>query len=243
MKEFRFKFSTATMFFYIFGFKLWQIRYMMKHADRYSLERRFKGGIEVMNAVRRHANTKTYYFGTENLRSDETVVYYANHQGKYDAHGILLGIRRPTSVLWEKKKADIFLGREMAFLCDAVMIDLESMKGKATGIIEAIEKIKNGQSMLIFPEGKWDTRNKNEVQEFQAGCMSCSLKTKTTIIPVAIYDSYKALGGNNIFYRARTQVHYLEPIKPEEYEGLSKQELASMVQSRIEEKMKTLKSI
>lgn len=231
------------MFFYVFGFKLWQIRYMMKHAERYTLEQRYKVAHEVMNAIRRHSNTKTYYFGKENLRPDETVVYYSNHQGKYDAHGILLGIDKPTSVLWEKKKAEVFLGPEMAFLCDAVLIDLESMKGKATGIINSIEKIKNGQDMLIFPEGKWDTENRNEVQDFQAGCMTCSLKTKTTIIPVAIYDSYRSMGGNNLFYRARTQVHYLEPISPSEYEGMTKQELAEMVQARIEAKVQTLKSI
>ena len=243
IKEFRFIFSTATMFFYVFGYKYWQLKYMMRHEDKYSLEDRFKVGMEVMDAVRIHANTKTFYFGQENIPQDEKIIYYSNHQGKYDAHGILPGIGRATSVLWEKKKADVFLGRQMAFLCDAVMIDLETMRGKVQGIIEATEKIKNGSSMLIFPEGKWVFENKNEMSEFQSGCFSCALKTKTTIVPIAIYDSYKALGGNNIFYRARTQVHYLKPIRYDEYKDMSKQELSDLVKSRIAEKLATLESI
>lgn len=242
--DLRFGITVASLFFYIFCFAIHKTRYMARHIDRYSTQDLFDFGCDVMNTIRRHARTTTLAFGQENIPDDETVIFYSNHQGKYDALGILLSMGgKPSSVLWEKKKADRILAREMSFLCKAVLIDLETIKGKAQGIIDAIKLINEGNNMLIFPEGKTDPSKKNALGEFQAGCFACSLKTKTTIVPVAIYDSYKAMNGNSLIHRVTTQVHFLEPIKYEEYCDMSKQEICDMVKKRIEDKMNTLESI
>ena len=93
---------------------------------------------------------------------------------------------------------------------------------------------------LIFPEGGY-TDNKNELQEFQAGCFSCSLQTKTPIVPIALFDSYKSMNSNT-FERVDTQVHFLKPILYSEYGELKKKEVAKLVKSRIEERMAQIKA-
>ena len=241
IKDLRFDLSVASLFFYIFGYAIHKTRYIARHKDKYSVQDKFDFGCDIMDTTRRHARTTTIAYGQENIPEDKTTVFYSNHQGKYDALGILLSMKgRPTSVLWEEKRANRILAREMAFLCNAILIDLESMRGKAKGILEAINLVKTGMNILVFPEGKTDPRKGNSLGKFQSGCFAISLKTNTAIVPVAIYDSYLAMNGNNIFGHVTTQVHFLSPIMPEEYAGMSKQELSDMVESRIAAKIEAL---
>lgn len=241
IKDLRFDLSVASLFFYVFGYAIHKTRYIAKHRDKYTVQDMFDFGCDIMNTVRRHARTTTIAYGQDNIPMDETVVFYSNHQGKYDALGILLCMKgKPSSVLWEKKRADRILAREMSFLCQAVLIDLETMKGKAQGIVDAIKLVKSGSNMLVFPEGKTDPKKKNKLGEFQPGCFSISLKTQTTIVPVAIYDSYLAMNGNSLIHHVTTQVHFLEPIRYEEYKDMSKQEICDMVEKRIADKVAEL---
>ncbi len=211
---------------------------MMKHPEKYSIQDRFDFGMKVIDKISKRARVKTVITGRENVPTDETIVYYANHQGKFDALGILRAMDYiPCSVLWERKNADYIIAREMAFLVNAVLIDLDSMKGKAKGIIDAIEMINSGSNMLIFPEGKTDPDKGNALGEFHTGCFACRLKTKTTIVPVAIYDSYKAMNGNNIFARVTVPISFLEPIRYDEYKDMSKQEIEDMIKGRIQAKL------
>ena len=106
--------------------------------------------------------------------------------------------------------------------------------------MDVTKQVKSGRNFLIFPEGGY-TDNKNELQEFQAGCFSCSLQTKTPIVPVVLYDSYKSMNSNT-FERVDTQVHFLKPILYSEYGELNKKEVAALVKSRIAERLDEIKS-
>ena len=63
--------------------------------------------------------------------------------------------------------------------------------------------------------------------------------TKCPIVPVTLYDTYKVYGVNSL-KRVSCEVHYLKPIPYEEYHGLDKNELASLVKSKIQEKLDEL---
>lgn len=65
-----------------------------------------------------------------------------------------------------------------------------------------------------------------------AGSFKCAVKAKAPIVPVAIIDSYKPFGINSL-RKVKTQVHFLEPIYYEEYEGMRTVEIAKLVKSRI----------
>lgn len=75
----------------------------------------------------------------------------------------------------------------------------------------------------------------------QAGCFSCSLQTKTPIVPVALFDSYKSMNSNT-FEKVDTQVHFLKPILYSEYGELKKKEVAELVKNRIAERMAQIKA-
>lgn len=243
IKDLRFDLTVGSLAFYVFGYAIHKTRYMSRHREKYTNQELFDFGCDIMNTVRRHARVDNAVFGRENIPENETVVFYSNHQGKYDAMGILLGMGgKASSVLWDRKRADRILAREMSFLAQAVLIDLETMKGKAQGIVDAINLVKQGNNMLVFPEGKTDPTKGNKLGEFQSGCFSISMKTKTTIVPVVIWDSYKAMNGNKLLHRVTVQIHFLEPIRYEEYAEMTKQEISDLVESRIAAKLDELES-
>lgn len=223
---------------------LWAIPYanhMIKHADEYSEEKKFRHALVIINSLRRRAFTKNIVFGRENVPKEGGMVLYSNHQGKYDALGILLALNVPCSVLWSEGPAKKFVARQVCQLINAVTINLDDMRDKVRAIVKATELVASGKRMLIFPEGgyEWDTHN--NMQDFNSGCFSCSLKTKTPIVPVAIYDSYKSMNSNT-FEPVKVQIHFLEPILYDEYGNLNKKELADLVKSRIQAKLDTIEA-
>ena len=238
MKRLRFKITVISSFFYVMRNIRKARRYIA--SDKYSEEERFELACGFMDCMRRKSRTKTVATGRENLPAEGGYILYSNHQGKYDALGILLNHNGPCSVLWERKAADRFLAREVCGLLGGQTIELTDIRDSIRAIQSIAKEVANGRRYLIFPEGGYKD-NKNALQEFKTGCFKASLDSKSPIIPVAIYDSYRAM-DTNTFERVTTEVHYLEPIYFEEYGKLSKAEIASLVKEKIQNKLCEIKA-
>jgi 1-acyl-sn-glycerol-3-phosphate acyltransferase len=133
--------------------------------------------------------------GRENIPRDQAVLYVANHRSLFDivvtyplfpgltgfiAKDILRKI--PAFGLWMKRVHCLFLDRK----------DLK--RGLKT-ILDAIEKVKSGVSIVIFPEG---TRNRQADQPaslltFRDGSLKIAQKSGCPIIPIAL------TGTDNVF--------------------------------------------
>lgn len=214
--------------------------YMIAHKEKYDAQARFDYCKKILKYITRKALTITEYFGKENL-PDSNYILYSNHQGKYDAIGILQAFDKPTSVLWEKRQAKKFLSRQASGLLDAIKIDLGNIRAQFEAIQQTIEYVNNGGSILIFPEGTYGP-NENKIQQFHAGCFRCSIKTKTPIVPVCIWDSWKSMNSRSLKW-VTTQVYFLKAIPYEEYKDMNKEELCILVESRIKEKLAELEEI
>lgn len=239
MKDFRFFFVVATGA----PFSLYAIpkaNHMIKYRDRYGRQQCTEFALRIIDHMRRRSRTVTEVYGRENLPAEDGFALYSNHQGKYDALGILLAVKRPCCVLWEAARADRLLARQIVGLLDTVTIDLTDMRDKARAIQEVTRELREGRNYLIFPEGGY-CGNGNQLQEFQGGCFSCSQRSGSPMVPVAIYDSYRAMNGNSL-KKVTTQIHFLPPIFSREYKDLSKREMAQMVKDRIAEKLGELKA-
>lgn len=240
MLNLRFKWVVISSLFYVM-YAVPKANYMVKHREKYTDEQCFDFAKGIMDHLRRRGRTTTEVCGKENLPKEKGYILYSNHQGKYDALGILLALDEPCGVLWGKKSAERFLSRQVCGLVNGVVIDLEDLRAKVRSIKEVSDRVRKGQNFLIFPEGGY-TDNKNELQEFQSGCFACSLNTKSPIVPVAVYDSYKSMNSNT-FEKVKTQVHFLAPILYEEYGGMKKPEVCELVRSRIAAKLEEIKQL
>ena len=198
-------------------------------------EEKFKLAQKIMDKIRRKSHTETDVYGRENIPRDDNFIIYSNHQGKYDALGILLALTKPCSVLWEKKQASRLLSSEISALLSAVKIDLTDIRSKVRSITEVTDQLTKGRSFLIFPEGGYE-ENHNNMQPFFSGCFSCALKSEKPIVPVVLYDSYRAMNGNKLG-KVRTQVHFLPPVYADEYRHMKKSELSELIYGLINKKL------
>jgi 1-acyl-sn-glycerol-3-phosphate acyltransferase len=115
-------------------------------------------------------------------------------------------------------------------------MDREDVRQSLTVIQNVTEEVKNGRNYLIFPEGTRSKRG-NEMMEFHGGSFRCAAKSKCTVVPVALVDSYKVLDQKGS-KPVSVQLHYLKPIPYEEYKDMKPAELAAMVKQRIADKIR-----
>jgi 1-acyl-sn-glycerol-3-phosphate acyltransferase len=238
MKQLRFKLVVASSPAFV-SWAVPRANYMIKHKEKYPIEKRWKMVCTIVNHMRMRARCKTNVYGVENLPMDEGYIMYSNHQGKYDALGIFLAMPQNCSVLWEEKSADRLLARQVCGLVEGKTISFTDPRQQIRVLNEIAEDVKAGKRYLIFPEGGYKD-NHNDLQEFKSGCFMSAIKAKKPVIPVAIYDSWRAM-DTNTFEKVTTEVHFLKPITYEEYASLNKHTLCALVKERIEEKMDELK--
>ncbi len=214
---------------------LFKYRKYMNHPEKYNREDKYRLAQHIMDHMRRRGRTKTEVFGLDNLPNDTGYIIYPNHQGKYDALGIMLYHDEPMGVLMEKKQSEKIVAKQVIDLVEGKRLDFDDPRQQLRVLNEIGHEVAAGRKYLIFPEGKWSD-NKNKLQKFNSGCFRCSIASKTPIVPCVLVDSYKALNGNSL-KKCTTQIHYLTPIPYEEYKDLKKTEISELVKSRIQTKL------
>lgn len=134
------------------------------------------------------AGTKVVIKGEENVPKNEPVLYVGNHRSYFDIvitysrvpdlTGYIAKeemLRWPLLVNWMKNLHCLFLDRQ-------------DVKQGLKTILTAIDKVKAGISICIFPEG---TRNRvnDTFMEFHEGSFKVASKSGCAVIPMAIYNS------------------------------------------------------
>ncbi len=216
-----------------------KMRTYAKHPERYS-EEDCHALCKVMIAkVAKTARTTTSYYGTENLPTDGGYIMYSNHQGKYDALGIMWGHPRPCRVLMNARRSKMPIANEYVSLVRGKRIDHTNVRQAMQCVSEIGEEVKAGKVYLIFPEGGYRKGQDNIMNPFRSGCIRSALKSERPIVPVAIIDSYKPFGIKGLS-AVHTQVHYLPPIPYEEYASLPPAAIAKLLQERIATHMESV---
>jgi 1-acyl-sn-glycerol-3-phosphate acyltransferase len=125
--------------------------------------------------------------GSEHLHGNGPYIFMANHQGIYDIFALLGHL--PFQFKWLAKKELFsipFFGWTMA-AAGYIPIDREGTRETVRAMNEAAEKIRNGMSVVIFPEGSRSPDG--SIQSFKKGGFTLAIKSQVPIIPVAIAGS------------------------------------------------------
>lgn len=171
---------------------LWKVNKMDKDSESYTqaVERNIKWWFTKLLKI---AGVTVTVNGEENL-IDSPHVLVANHQGNFDIPilSVYTGSLRGFMAKIETQKIP-FIGKWMEHM-NCIFLDRSSMKSSAKSMISAINLLKSGKSLVIFPEG---TRNKGgEIKEFKEGAFRIAQKAKVAVIPVSINGSYKVMEAN-----------------------------------------------
>lgn len=180
--------------------------------------------------VLRFAGTKITVLGRDNVPKDEAVLYAANHRGFADVPVGYITFPTPTGFVAKKemKKFPLFSWWMKNMNC--IFLDRENMKEGFKAILQGIENIKNGYSMIIMPEG---TRNqKDELLPFKEGSLKMAEKTGCAIIPVAISNTEAVFEQQMPWVKkAHVIIHYGIPVYPRELPPENKKFLGAYIRN------------
>lgn len=212
--------------------------YYCAHEDRYDEQARFKLVLRIINSLKKRGRIKTISMNEETLPKEGGYIMYANHQGKYDALGIIYAHKTPCSVVMDAERSKVILTNQVVNLVHGKRLERNNLR-QQFGELEILTKeAMEGRRYIYFPEGGYN-HNGNRLQEFRAGAFKCAKNAQVPIVPVAIYDSHLPFDFNSL-RKVTTQVYFLDPIYYDEYSKMSTKEISDMVKERIEEKLEFL---
>jgi 1-acyl-sn-glycerol-3-phosphate acyltransferase len=125
--------------------------------------------------------------GAENIKVDSPQVFMSNHQSYFDIFTLLAALPVSFKFILKQELMKIpLLGWAMKG-ARYISIDRGDGRKAIISMNKAAEKIRNGASVLIFPEG---TRSEDGVVgEFKKGGFLLAVKSGCDIVPVAISGS------------------------------------------------------
>jgi len=171
------------------------------------------------------AGTEVTVIGKENI-PDEAVLYVGNHRSYFDILLVYVQCERLTGFVAKDSIEKVpSLRVWMRYLYCLFLNRSDAREGLKT-ILTAIEYVKKGISICIFPEG---TRNDGEelsMLPFKEGSFKIATKTGCPIVPISINNSAEIF-ENHVPALRKTHVvmEYGKPIYPKE---LSKDELKNI---------------
>ena len=207
-----------------------------KNTDKYPEEVKYRHIQYVLQRAVKGGNVDLLVTGRENIPKENGFMLYSNHQGLFDVLAIASTCDNPIGAVLKKELYNIPFLHQIAVCTQSYPMDREDVRQSLTVIQNVTEEVKKGRNYLIFPEG---TRSKlgNEMLEFHAGSFRCATKSKCPVVPIALIDCFKVLDQKGS-KPVSVQLHYLEPIYYEEYKDMKPAELALLVRSRIEAKIR-----
>lgn len=208
-----------------------------KHPEKYSERECYDLAIKVIKRVQKSARITTEYYGTENLPDDNGYIMFSNHQGKYDALGIMTGHEKTCTVLMDSKRSNIFIAKQFIDLIKGLGLDKESVRQQVRTLHTLADEVSQGRNYLVFPEGKYDIDQGNRTGEFKYGCFISAIRAKCPIVPVTVIDSYKPFGVNSL-KPVKTKVIFHKPIQYEDYKDMKAQQISDMVKDCIDTEIK-----
>ena len=202
-----------------------------KHADQYPEEEMYRHIQYILRRAIRGGNIDLTVNGQENIPQENGFMLYSNHQGMFDVMAIAATCDNPLGAVLKKELYDIPFLPQVAICTRSFAMDREDVRQSLTVIRAVTEEVLKGRNYLIFPEG---TRSKsgNQMLDFHSGSFRCALKSKCAIVPIALIDCFKVLDQKGSA-PVSMQIHYLTPIRYEEYKDMNTTELAELVKSRI----------
>ncbi|CDZ24217.1 hypothetical protein CCDG5_1100 [[Clostridium] cellulosi] len=121
--------------------------------------------------------------GVENIPAEGPVIICSNHLSNFDPVILGASLNRDLKFM---AKAELFKNPLLRGIITAFgAFPVNRGKGDSEAVKKAIELVKNGNALTMFPEG---TRNKlgGEPGRFKSGAVLFAYKTHAPILPVAI---------------------------------------------------------
>lgn len=155
---------------------------------------------------------RTKIIGKENIPNEGAAIICPNHIHIFDSVSVVVNNKRKIYVMAKEELFKSKIGNW--FFRDVGAFPVSRGKGDTKALDTAGEYLKNGELLLVFPEG---TRNGLEKGiKFKKGAAYIAIQNKVPIIPVGIVGTFKPF--------SKTIVNIGKPIDTNEYIDSEKQD-------------------
>ena len=206
--------------------------YMAFHQHKYTVDQMYAYCLKMITFAVDAAGLRVEAHGLENIPQKDGLYICANHQEKYDPLAIWYCFPRQLGVILDDVATHRPFIREVCRLIKSQKLIKRNTHSVVKAYSEITKDLKSGQNYMVFPEGGYE-EEEGKLGEFHAGSFKSPQRAHCTILPVAIIDSYKIF-DRGFKTTLPIQIHYLTPIEPAEYDGMSTTEIAELVKSRIQ---------
>jgi len=137
--------------------------------------------------------------GLEHILGQGPYIFMSNHQGSYDIFALLGHL--PFQFKWLAKR-EIFSIPILGWAMKAtgyISIDRQGGRETVEAMKSAAEKIHQGMSVVIFPEGS--RSSDGSIHPFKKGGFTLAIKSQVPIVPIAIS------GSREIIQKGRMKVY------------------------------------
>ena len=180
------------------------------------------------------AGAKVRYIGTEKIPKDVPVLYVANHESFFDVLLTLTYLPGTICFVAKKQFGKIPIFAQALMLYNTLFIDRDDIKQGLKIILKAIDNVKAGMSVFIFPEG---TRSRDgKMNDFKEGSMKIAVKSGCPIVPIAISNTAEVF--ENHFPKLKAVpvvIEFLDPVIPGDFDNAAQKHLGKLCRDRIEE--------
>ncbi len=160
------------------------------------------------------AGVRLTRIGTEKIPADQSVVYIINHRSFFDIPLIYAAARRPVGFISKKEISRVPFLNWWLVRVHGLYLDRENIKEGLKTILAAIEQVKSGISVAIFPEGtRGKEADERSILPFHEGSFKVATKSGAMVVPVVISGSSAILEDH--FPRIVSTpviVEYLDPV-------------------------------
>ncbi|KPK91470.1 MAG: hypothetical protein AMJ94_07125 [Deltaproteobacteria bacterium SM23_61] len=170
--------------------------------------------------------------GLENMDPQESYILVSNHQSTFDIFALLGYL--PVQFRWTAK-AELFRTPFMGWAMSRIgyiPIERDSPKKAYRSMLRAAEVVRNGVSVIIFPEG---TRSPDgNLQPFKKGVFLLALKSRAPILPITIQGTSKIMRkGDWRTSPGQVRIQIDPPIETAGTPALKEEELSQRVRSTL----------
>jgi 1-acyl-sn-glycerol-3-phosphate acyltransferase len=177
--------------------------------------------------------------GMEHLKGEGPYIFMSNHQGSYDIFALLGYL--PFQFKWLAKKELFsipFFGWTMA-AAGYISIDREGTRKTVEAMKEAVRKIREGMSVVIFPEGSRSPDG--SIQPFKKGGFTLAIKSKVPIVPIAITGSREIMPKEKLTATSgEIRIHMGHLIETQNYSLKDRESLMEKVSQTISRNFKLI---
>ncbi|MXP78653.1 1-acylglycerol-3-phosphate O-acyltransferase [Lachnospiraceae bacterium WCA-9-b2] len=173
--------------------------------------------------------------GEENV-PDEPVLFIANHRSYFDILLTYSRCKRLTGYVAKKEMLRYPILRDWMKRLYCLFLDRDNPKEGLKSILEAIDHVKRGISICIFPEG---TRNDGEelsMLPFHSGSFKIAEKSGCAIVPISLNNTHTMFEQHiPRIEKTHVVIEYGKPIYPKELDKETRKRIAPYCQEIIQE--------